>query len=721
MIHKRTCNICEALCGVIIEHDGEEITGIRGNPDDVFSRGHICPKAVALQDLHNDPDRLRQPVRKVGDKWEPISWEDAIEEVATRVFEIQERHGPNAVAVYAGNPNAHNYSTLLGNLPFQQVLRTRSRFSATSVDQLPHMFAALQMFGHQLMLPVPDIRRTSHMVILGANPAVSNGSLMTAPGAPKELKRIRERGGKVVVIDPRRTRTAELADEHLFVRPGTDALLLSSIVHTLFDEDLTTGGHWETYSRGTDNLKLFVAGFSPERVASIVGIGAAEIRRITREFAAAPTAVFYSRIGVCTQEFGGVNAWLTIAINMLTDNLDRAGGMMFPNPAVDLAGVAAKAGQAGHFGIWKSRVSGYPEFGGELPVAALAEEIETPGEGQIRALLCMAGNPVLSTPEGERLGKAIDSLEFVVALDMYITATSSRADIIIPPLSPLERDHYGLAFHGLSVHNTAKYSEKLFEPPAGAHDDWETLTALAKRLNQLKNRGVSKWKTNLTLSAVQSQGPSKALDLLLRTGPYGMIKLSGPRLSLAKLKANKDGVDLGPLRSVFPDRIYHSDGIVDIAPPILMSDYPRLEAFCEAQLKAEPGLQLIGRRQLRSNNTWLHNSARLVKGPPSCTLLMNPADAEDRSLADGERVSVRTRVGEVHALLEIDDGIMPGVVSLPHGWGHKKKGARMKVANATDGVSANDLTISKGVDVLTGTSILNGVPVEVGPLAQAAE
>ncbi len=721
MIHKRTCNICEALCGVIIEHDGEKVTSIRGNPDDVFSRGHICPKAVALQDLHDDPDRLRHPVRKVGDDWVTISWEDAIEEVATRIYEIQQEHGANAVAAYAGNPNAHNYSTLLGGLPFNQLLKTRNRFSATSVDQLPHMFAALHMFGHQLMLPVPDIRRTSHMVIVGANPAVSNGSLMTAPGAPKELKAIRERGGKVVVIDPRRTRTAELADEHLFVRPGTDALLLSAIVNTLFEEGLTTGGQWETYSRGIANLKQFTAGFSPERVESVVGIEAAEIRRITREFAAAPTAVFYTRIGVCTQEFGGVNAWLTVAINMITDNLDRAGGMMFPSPAVDLAGIAAKAGQAGHFGVWKSRVSGYPEFGGELPVAALAEEIETPGDGQIRALICMAGNPVLSTPEGERLGKAIDTLEFVVALDMYITATSSRADIIIPPLSPLERDHYGLAFHGLSVHNTAKYSEKLFEPPQGAHDDWETLTALAKRLNELKNRGVNKWKTGLTLSAIESQGPSRALDLLLRTGPYGMTKMSGPRLSLAKLKENKDGVDLGPLQPALPGRLFHSDKMIAVAPTLLMSDYPRLEAFCVEQLKAEPGLQLIGRRQLRSNNTWMHNSARLVKGPPRCTLLMNPADAEERSIADGDRVSVSTAAGTVEALLELDEGIMPGVVSLPHGWGHKKKGARMAIANATDGVSANDLTVSKGIDVLTGTSILNGVPVQVGPLADAAE
>ena len=717
MIHKRTCNICEALCGIIVEHDGDKVLGIRGNPDDVFSRGHICPKAVALQDLHEDPDRLRQPVKRVGDEWVPISWEDAVEEVAARVHDIQSAHGRNAVAVYAGNPNAHNYANLLGALTFHEVLRTRSRFSATSVDQLPHMFAALQMFGHQLMLPVPDIRRTSHMVILGANPAVSNGSLMTAPGVVGELKAIRERGGKVVVIDPRRTRTAKLADEHHFVRPGSDALLMAAIVDTLFAEELVDGGAWRGYSSGLDDLRSFVDGFTAEAVAPAVGIVADEVRRIARELAAAPSAVFYSRFGACTQRFGGINAWLTIAINVLTGNLDREGGMMFTHPAVDLPKLAARARQQGHFDIWRSRVSGLPEFGGELPVAALAEEIETPGDGQIKALICIAGNPVLSTPDGERLASAIDGLDFVVSLDMYITATSSRADIIIPPLSPLERDHYGLAFHAISVHNTAKYSQPLFDPPAGAKDDWQTLIGIAAALNDKRGSGFAGFKTGLTLSALRRYGPSKLLDLLLTTGPHGAARFGGARLSLSKLKRRPDGVDLGPLRPCLPDRLCTDDAKIDLAPALLRSDRERL--FAALDEPAE-GLTLIGRRQLRSNNTWMHNSERLVKGPPRCTLLMNPEDASARGLSDGERVDVRTDAGSVSALLAVDEGIMQGVVSLPHGWGHEAKGARMRVANATEGPSANDLTVASGVDALTGTSILNGVPVEVGPLTQAA-
>ena len=718
MIHKRTCSICEALCGIVVEHDGTRVTGIRGNPDDVFSKGHICPKAVALQDLHEDPDRLRHPVKRVGDEWVPISWEAAIDEVAARIHEIQAAHGRNSVAVYAGNPNAHNYSNLLGALAFHEVVRTRTRFSATSVDQLPHMFAALQMFGHQLMLPVPDIRRTSHMVLLGANPAVSNGSLMTAPGVVGELKAIRGRGGKVVVIDPRRTRTAKLADEHHFVRPGSDALLMAAIIETLFTEELVDEGSWRDYTAGLDELRAFVDGFTAERVSAAVGIEADEIRRLTRELAAAPSAVFYSRFGVCTQRFGGVNAWLTIAINLLTGNLDREGGMMFTHPAVDLPSIASRAKQQGHFDVWRSRVSDLPEFGGELPVAALAEEIETPGEGQIKALICIAGNPVLSTPDGDRLAVAIDSLDYVVALDMYVTATSSRADLIIPPLSPLERDHFGLAFHAVSVHNTVKYSQPLFTPPAGARDDWETLIAIAAVLNDKRGSGFAGFKTGLTLSAIRRLGPSRILDLMITTGPHGAARFGGERLTLSKLKNAPDGIDLGPLRSCLPDRIFTVHGKIELAPTLLVGDRPRLLAALD---ESHDGLTLIGRRHLRSNNSWMHNSERLVKGPPRCTLLMHPSDAEVRSLSDGERVNVCSGAGSVAALLELDDGIMPGVVSLPHGWGHKAKGAEMRVANATEGPSANDVTVASGVDALTGTSILNGVPVEVGATAAAAE
>ena len=721
MIHKRTCNICEALCGILVDHDGTEVRSIRGNPDDVLSRGHICPKAVALQDLHKDPDRLRQPVRRVGDEWVPVPWEEAIEEVAERFAKIQAEHGRNAVAVYAGNPNAHNYANLLGALAFHEVLRSRNRFSATSVDQLPHMFAALHMFGHQLMLPIPDVRRTQHMIIVGANPAASNGSLMTAPGVMDDLKAIKERGGTVVVIDPRRTRTAKVANEHHFVRPGTDALLMAAIIDTLFAEELIDNGAWCAYTKGVDELRDFVSGFSAERVAPIVGIEADEIKRLTREFAAAPSAVFYSRFGVCTAEFGGVNAWLTIAINLLTGNLDSEGGLMFTHPAVDLAKLASRAGQQGHFGVWKSRVSGLPEFGGELPVAALAEEMETPGKGQIKALFCIAGNPVLSTPDGERLAKAIDGLEYVVALDMFVTATSSRADLIIPPLSPLERDHFGLAFHSLSVHNTVKYSEPLFEPAADARDDWQTLVAIASALNRRRNTGMTRLKFGLTFGALQRHGPPRILDLLIRTGPYGTLKLRGPRLSLAKLRVQKDGIDLGPLRPVFPERIFHEDSKIVASPPVLLADRPRLEAFAEKHANGRNDLVLIGRRQLRSNNSWMHNNQRLMKGPPRCTLLMHPVDASERGLADGERVEVRSAAGAVQVLLAVDAGIMPGVVSLPHGWGHKAKGANMRIANASDGASANDVTISSGVDSLTGTSILNGVSVEVSRLEQAAE
>lgn len=719
MIHARTCNICEALCGVLVEHDGERVVSIRGNPDDAFSRGHVCPKATALADLHEDPDRLRQPMRRQGDSWIPVPWESALDEAASRLHEVRKQHGRNAIAVYAGNPTAHSYSALLGALVLHQVLRTKSRFSATSVDQLPHMFAALQMFGHQLLLPVPDIDRTRHMMIIGANPAVSNGSLMTAPGVVKSIKDIRARGGRVIVVDPRRTETAELADEHHFVRPGTDALLLAAMVDALFSERLVSQGPWRKYTRGLDELQRFAARFPAERVADAVGIDAPTIRRFSRELAAASSGVVYSRLGACVQEFGGVAAWLTIALNVITGNLDRPGGAMFGTPAVDLVKVAGLAGQKGHFDIWRSRVSGLPEFGGELPVSTLAEEIETPGEGQIRALITIAGNPVMSTPNADRLSSAIGSLDFYVALDMYITGTSRHANLILPPLSPLERDHYGLALQALGVRNATKYSTPTFAPPADAHDDWATLLGLAERLNRLDG-GLKKRAGSVAIRRLAEAGPRGLLDVLIKAGPYGLRNPRGPRLSLRRLEETPGGFDLGPLRPCLPGRLATEDGELHLAPTVLLDDAHRLEqALGRRPERGE--LLLIGRRNLRSNNSWLHNSERMARGRKRTALLMHPDDAAARGVADGDAVSVRSRVGEVEVELAVDEAMMPGVVSLPHGWGHAEFGARLRVANAAGGANVNLLTDEKRVDELTGNSVLNGVPVSVTRVAAAAE
>ena len=713
MEHVRTCNLCEALCGLVIEHDGHRVQSIRGDAKDPLSRGHICPKAVALQDLHEDPDRLRHPVRREGERWVPLTWEAALAEAAERLHTVRTRYGRNAVAMYAGNPTVHNYSAMLMGLGLRKELRTRNSFSATSADQLPHMFAALHMFGHQLLLPVPDLDRTDLWIILGGNPVVSNGSIMTAPGAKRRLKAIQRRGGRVVVIDPRRTETAEVADAHHFIRPGADALLLMAMLHTVLGEGLVADGPWREWTDGLAALEPAARRFTPDRVAARVGIEAEQIRALARELAGTPRAALYGRLGATTQRFGGLCGWLICVLNVITGHLDVPGGMMFARPAVDFVEMTARVGQKGHFGAWRSRVSGLPEFGGELPVAALSEEIEAGGEGQIRALIVFSGNPVLSTPNGGRLARALPGLDTMISVDPFITATSRHAHLILPPLSPLERDHFGLAFHTLAVRNTVKYAPRLFAPADDALDDWQILTGLAARLRR-RRLGRGLLARARATSVLPTLGPRRILDLALRAGPYGALRrpLGAHRLTLDKVERAPHGVDLGALEQCLPGRLYTSDKRVRLAPRVLLEDLDRLAASLDEPPTA--GLSLIGRRQLRSNNSWLHNSARLVKGKPRCTLLMHPEDAAGRGLAEGDRVQITSRVGRLEGVqLALDDGMMPGVVSLPHGWGHAAKGAQMGVAHATEGHSLNDLTDETLIDQLTGTSVLSGVPVDV--------
>ncbi len=536
--HYRTCPLCEATCGLAIETEEGRVASIRGDADDVFSRGYICPKAAALADLHDDPDRLRSPLRRTGSSWQPIAWDDAFDQVAHRLKLVQKAYGRDAVATYQGNPTAHN----LGLLTFGQLLLrrlgTRNQYSATSADQLPHMLSSLTMFGSQVLLPVPDVDRTHHMMILGGNPLVSNGSLMTAPGIKRRLQALRARGGRLVVVDPRRTETAQMADEHLFLRPGTDALLLLAMLQVFFADGLASAAHLQPHAVGLEKVRRACADVTPELVAGPTGLPADVIRRLAREFAAAPSAVCYGRIGTCTQEFGGLSSWLINLVNIVTGNLDRAGGAMFATPAIDLATAAGHLGLQGSFGSYHSRVSGLPEFGGELPVSVLAEEIVTPGQGRIRALITSAGNPVLSTPNGARLERALESLDFMVSIDPYLNETTRHADIILPPTSALEHDHYDLALYLVSVRNIANYSPAIFPRTDDQRHDWEICAELASRM-ETSEKPWGRAMGKLARAAALRIGPRGALAAGLRLGPY-------KRLTLKKLEANPHGVQPGP-------------------------------------------------------------------------------------------------------------------------------------------------------------------------------
>jgi anaerobic selenocysteine-containing dehydrogenase len=709
--HYRTCSLCEAMCGVMVESEAGQVVRIAGDRADPFSRGHICPKAMALADLHHDPDRLRTPLRRhpsEPERFVPIGWDEAFDEVAAQLKRVQRAHGRDAVALYQGNPTVHNMGALLLSPLFTQLLGTRNRFSATSVDQLPHMLAAYLMFGHQLLMPVPDLDRTQYMLVIGANPAVSNGSLMSAPGAAQRLEAIVARGGKVVVIDPRRSETARLASEHHFIRPGSDVFFLLAVLHTLFADGAIKLGALSDLSRGVDVLCELVKPYAPERVAARTGIAAADILRIARELARSERAVCYGRVGVSMQDFGALCCWLINVINLVTGNLDRIGGAMFTQPAVDPLGLDLPL-LRGRFGSYHSRVRKLPEFSGELPVAVLAEEIETPGPGQIRALITAAGNPVLSAPNGARLSQAFAGLDFMVSIDFYLNETTRHAHIILPPTGPLEHDHYDVALHLLAVRNSAKYATATFERPVEARHDFEIFNALIARLG---DKPHERWLARQASRLLAGLGAAGILDLLLRAGPYGAGFWPGkPGLSLATLKAAPHGIDLGALSPCLRQRLPKDHARIELAPEPMQRDLQRVARALGAA--AEAGLVLIGRRQLRSNNSWLHNSPRMIKGPARCTLQMHPDDAEARGLRHGAEVQVRSKVGAVRVPLEVTDCVMQGVVSLPHGFGHTRSGTQLRVASAHAGASINDVTDEMRVDLLSGNASFSGVPVAV--------
>ena len=710
--HYRNCNICEAICGIEITVQADQRLDIRGDKDDPFSRGYICPKAVALQDIHYDKDRLRHPVRRTANGWQRIRWDEAFDEVAQNLRRINATYGRSSIATYLGNPTVHNYGAMLFVPGFVRSLHTRNRFSATSVDQLAHHLSAYLMYGHQLLLPVPDLERTQFFLILGANPAVSNGSMMTAPGMNRRLQEIRARGGKVILVDPRQNETARLADRHMFIRPGTDVLLLLALLHVVFEEGLTNLGRLDSFTKGVETVAQLVKEFSPERVATTTGIEASQIRLLAREFAVAESAVCYGRIGVSTQEFGGVCQWLINVLNIATGNLDRPGGAMFTLPAFDPVTAPESLAPRGSFARWRSRVRKLPEFAGEIPVATLAEEILTEGKGQVKALVTLAGNPVLSTPNGRELDRALASLEFMASIDCYINETTRHANIILPPTSSLERGHYDLAFHLLAVRNTTKFSPPLFEREADARHDWEILLELQSRMED----GVL---ARVKHSAMKQLGPERMLDLSLRFGPYG-AKLNPFRkgLTLGKVKKAVHGIDLGPLTPCLPGRLRTGDKHIELAPEVLVKDVDRVKAkFPERGLHETNGeLLLIGRRQLRSNNSWMHNSERLVKGKPLCTILMNPVDAAHRELSNGQQVTVRSKIGSIVLPIEVTEEMMPGVVSIPHGWGHDRLGNLLEVAQQHAGQSINDLTDNQAVDTLCGTAAFSATAVTVDGL-----
>ncbi len=703
---QRQCPLCEAHCGIRV-HVGrtpgsgpgpEQVLRIDGDPADVLSRGYLCPKATALQHLHEDPARLRTPMRRVDGELVPATWAEAYAEIGSRLRGLRRRHGRDAVGLYLGNPTAHS-TAILAAEGLKKVLRSRNVFSAASVDQFPQFLTSLQMFGDHTLLPVADIDRTDHLLVLGANPAVSNGSVTTMPDARGRIAAVRERGGRVVVVDPRRTETARLATEHVSILPGGDPYLLLAMLHVILGEGLDRTPSW---AEGLPDVRRVVAAHPPEAAAPRCGVDAATITRLAREFATAGSAVAYGRLGVCHHQTGTVTHWLVNVLNVVTGNLDRPGGAMFPSPPVDLGLLLRVLWGPSSYDAFRSRGAHLPELVGELPLAAMSDEITRPGPRQLRGLVVVAGNPVVSAPDAAGLAASLEQLDLLVCVDLYESETARHADWVLPPVSQLERSELDIVFPSLSVRNNVRASPRAVEPPPDAPEDWDILLTLAAEL-------VPVGAARRALRALVSRIPAeRVIAALVLTGPRGRLRHPRRGLTAAQVRRTPGGIDLGPLVPRLPGLLRTSDRRVRLAPRLLLD--------AVADLIVPPAtegydLRLIGRRHLRSNNSWMNRVPAMGKGRRRCTVLVHPDDAAARGLTDGAQVTVRSRVGEVRIEAQVSDEVRPGVVSIPHGWSEDGAGG----AGGVGGVNVNVLTDGALVDALSGNAAVNATWVSLGP------
>lgn len=729
----RSCPTCEASCGLAIEVDRnqQQITSIHGDKHDTRSGGYVCAKSQAFAHIHNDPERLRRPVKRVGDEWVEVSWEDALDDIAQRLASVRDTHGKDAIAMYYGNPNGHNFHTQIYTQMFIQMLDTERFFSAGSVDQQPKNLSSDLLYGNAWLFPVPDLSRTDYFVCMGGNPLVSQGSLLGAPDAAKQLAGISDRGGKVIVIDPRRTETAEAADQHLFIRPGTDALFLFAWINELFTRDLVNIGPLAECVEGLETLRQLAQPFTPEAVAQRTGVPAEALRALVDQFNNARHPALYGRIGLCTQAFGTLSSWLVDVVNLLQGRLDAEGGAMFARPATGQNESTGEVGVLMH-DRWRSRARGFPEYMGMLPASCMAEEMECDGEDAVRALITVAGNPVLSVPNGKRIDAAMDNLDFMVALDIYINETTRHADYILPSTTQLEHSNYDFLFAAFAQRNFARYSPSVFAPAPDSKHQYELFLELLARMNGMQMQDLEDLMLDGMIDTVLQapalagleaetvrdataghSGSERLLDILLRVGPYGdRFEPASDGLNLDRVKASPHGIDLGPLQAgVLPQMLRTEGGKLRLLHPLLEADISRLE---QSLGDDTPELVLIGRRHIRDMNSWLHNLTNYARGKNRCTLMMHPGDASRRGIDDGANAIIASTVGELVVPVEYNDGLMPGVVSLPHGFGHRYTGTRQAVAREQlPGVSANDLVDDKALDVPSGTSVVNGVPVQV--------
>lgn len=723
-LHHRTCPLCEGMCGVTVKVEGGQVATVRPNRQDVWSQGHVCPKGTTLGALHDDPDRLRTAMVRDGSEWKSASWDTALERLEELAEGVRNRHGPHAFAAYGGNmagkdATLSRYTGLmLATSGIQQV------YSSGTVDQHPKNLSAMLMFGNEWKIPIPDLDNTDLFVIFGGNPAASKGSIFSHRDVMGAMRDLRARGGRVIVIDPVRTKTAQAADQWIGLKPGTDAALMLGVAHVLFARGAVRLRHLDGLIEGLDALRDVAGEFSPQVVAPFCGIEASIIEDLADELIRTDRSAIYGRIGTCTQSFGTLASWMIDVLAILTGNLDRRGGSMWSRPAASLVDMLATLPDGMPVVMGKSRVRGVPAVLGQFPASCMAEEIATPGPGQIKGLVTFAANPALSAPDSGKLAQALPLLECMVSLDNYINETTRHAHVILPSPSFLESAHFDMWSWIFCLTSGGHYSPPVF-PPVDRPDHWRIVARVGAIIGGqpgadidamddgyfralATGRGID---PDLAITALPERGPARILDLAIRAGPFGdRFGAVAGGLSLDSFRNQPDGVIIGPATPQAQEGFATSSGKIEIAPALILSDIPRLKLALGAN---DPALVLVSRRHLRSMNSWMHNVDTLVKGKDRCTVQMHSADAATRGLEGGDLVTLTSAAGSIVVPMEIDDDIRPGVVSMPHGWGHSDAQTHLSVAKVHPGANTNVLSPGTLVDVISGNAVLNGIPVEI--------
>lgn len=713
------CRICEPACGLKVTTQGNRVLKIEADEDNVVTRGFVCSKGIRFKDVHESPDRLRHPIKRVGDRWERISWEQAFQEIGEKVKGIRSRHGGESFAMYMGNPAGFSGTHPVFCQAFLAGLGSKHFYTPGSQDCNNKFAASQRMYGSPFVQPIPDFDNVDCFIIVGSNPAISHMSFINAARPVERLKALEEKGGKVYFVNPRRTESARRVGEQVFIRPGTDIWFLLAFLNELIASGGVQPSVVDKYMKGFDAVEQLVQPWTPERAERVTGIPAATLRAMVSRYSNAKGGALYCSTGVNQAQHSTLAYWILNVINCVSGNLDRRGGMLVSRGLVDLPKIAKKFGYGDRTD--RSRIGNFASVLDSFPAGILPDEIFTPGRGQVKALFVSAGNPVLSCANGTRMEKAIKQLELVVCIDLFRNETGNLADYVLPGLTWLERPDIPVGAAGLQTVPYIQWTDAMVQPDGEQQDEWWIYTELARAcgVRLFGDKSFGGMLAHYYFMANRYVQKLPLLGNLLAFDPAHMqsaMLLGSLRVKPAQMRSNPGAILLKPNlpKDFLGSRVLTEDGKVDLAPAEYIEGAKMLESDFEREIAQRDQLRLISKRERFGHNSWMHNVQEFVFRNNTNFVYMHPDDAERCGLKDRELAEVRSATGNVTLPVKLTDDMMPRAIALPHGWGHQRADG-LSVASRTTGVNANLLAPDgpASLERFAGMALMNGIPVEV--------